>query len=204
MKTSYLAKACVLGISMLIILSMSGVFAAWYYCGIPLADEQVDFGFSTHMFTWKPEDILPTEKPGENYLVLLNSILNNSKGGLNSGKGTVENAVKKDWLVHSSQNVQGGNLKHLFITEPCKDLDFVIRYISNTEFHVFMYENDDLEAGTVDVTHIKVFKTVLIETNGVWSALESQQGHALIRRFKGTSNLAITPEEWVIGVLLQQ
>lgn len=203
MRTSYFAKVLALCLGFLIILSVTGVFAAWYYCELPLADEQGNVEFTMKLYTWKPEDILPTEKPGENYMVLLDSILNNNKGGLNSGKGTVENAVKKDKLMHSSQNVQGGNLKHLYITEPCKDLDFVIQYVTDTEFHVYMYENDDVSAGTVNYTQIKVFKTNLVETNGKWSAQESRLGYAVLRRFKSTSSIAILPEEWVIGMLPQ-
>ena len=146
MRTSYLAKALYLCLCVVIMLSLSGVFAAWHYCGIPLADENDDVGFSLNVFTWKPAGILPTEKPGENYMVLLDSVLNNNKGSLNSSKGTVENTVKKDKLLHSSQNVQGGNLKHLFITEPCKALDFIIQYVSDTEFHIYMFETEDVEA----------------------------------------------------------
>ena len=203
MRTSYLAKALSLSLVIVIMLSVSGVFAAWHYCGIPLSDEYDNANFSVSIFTWKPEEILPTEKPGSNYMVLLDSILNNNKGGLNSSKGTVENAVKMDRLVHSSQNVQGGNLKHLFITEPCKDLDFIIHYVTNTEFHVYMYENADIEAGTVNVTQFKSFKTILVETNGVWTAQESQLGYSLMRYIKGTSYVALVPEEWTIGNLPQ-
>lgn len=204
MRTSYLAKVLALCLGIVIILSLSGVFAAWHYCGIPLENQSDNANFAMSIFTWKPEEILPTEKPGANYMVLLDSVLNNNKGGLNSNKSTVENAVKKDKLIHSSQNVQGGNLKHLFITEPCKDLDFIIQYVTATEFHVYMYENDDIAAGTVNVTQIKVFKTILVETNGIWSAQESQLGYALMRYVKGTSYIALVPEEWVIGTMPQQ
>ena len=101
----------------LLLLCVGGVWASWIYCE-EYADPSTDNlgGIGLSEFVWAPEEILPTDKPGENYLDLLESILNNSKGGLNSSKGTLENAVDKHQLVHSSQNVQGGNLKHLFIT----------------------------------------------------------------------------------------
>ena len=77
MKTSYFAKSLALCLGIVLLLSISGVFAAWHYCGIPLETTNDDANFSLNAFTWAPEAILPTEKPGENYLVLLNSILNN-------------------------------------------------------------------------------------------------------------------------------
>ncbi len=201
MRTSYFSKALAICLTILITLSLSGAFAAWYYCETPLASESDDTNFSLSIFTWKPEEILPTEKPGENYMVLLDSILNNSKGGLNSGKGTLENATKKDRIVHSSQNVQGGNLKHLFVTEPCKELDFIVQYITATEFHVYMYEENDVNAGTVNVTQIKFFKTILVETNGEWTAQESQLGYSTMRYVQDTNYIALFPEEWVMGTL---
>lgn len=203
MRSSYWAKALALCLVIVVLLSVSGAFAAWYYCGVPLYDEQGYTNFSLNMFTWKPEDILPTEKPGENYMDLLNSILNNNKGGLNSSKGTLKNAVVNDKLVHSSQNVQGGNLKHLFITEASKDLDFIVQYVGQQEYHVYMFESDDMERGSVNYTQIKVFKTILVETDNGWIGQESQLGYAIIRYVKDTNYLAITPEEWKLGILPQ-
>lgn len=195
--TKYLALLCAL----VLVCSMGGVGAVWIFAEDPAntAADKMNIGLSE--FVWAPEEILPADRPGENYLDLLNSILNNSKGGLNSNKGTLENAVKKDIVVHSSQNVQGGNLKHLFITTASQDLDFIVQYISATELHVYIFEDDDVTAGLVNTTQIKVYKTIVLEENGVWRGEESRLGYATIRYVKDTSYLAIDPSEWIYGNL---
>ena len=181
--------------------SLSGVYAVWVYPEEKADPAAENMSIQLSEFVWAPEEILPDTTPGENYLVLLDAVLNYNKGGLNSSKDTLEKAVLKDKLVHSGQNVQGGNLKHLFITEPCKDLDFIVQYISDNEFHVYMYENDDVYNGAVNITNIKVYKTILIENGSEWIGQESQLGYAVLRYFPGTSVVSISPDEWVHGYL---
>ena len=173
----------------LVLLSIGGIFAVWqYYTAPETKAEQLSFEVSG--FVWTPEEVLPTETPGQNYMDLLESILNNSKAGLNSSKGTLKNAVlnDKDGLVHSSQNVQGGNLKHLFITEACRLLDFMMEYVADTEFRVYMCEADPVDEGTVGTTRVKVYMTVLAVENGKWIARETQFGYATVQYFPGSSS----------------
>lgn len=183
------------------IASISGVFGIWIFMEEPAEPQKESFGPSLSEFTWQPEEILPSDKIGENYLILFESILNNNKGGLNSSKGTLENAVLVNKLVHSSDNVQGGNLKHLFTTEESKDLDFIIEYVNNNEFNAYMYETYDTVNGLVDVTKITVYKTIYKKENGEWYGDESQLGYAILRYYKETNKIAILPNEWVKGNL---
>ena len=71
--------------------SISGVFATWFFAEeTPTSVMKAeDIGISE--FVWKPEEILPDVTPGQNYLDLHESILENTKGGLNSSKDTLEN-----------------------------------------------------------------------------------------------------------------
>lgn len=186
--------------ALLMIASVGGAFAVWIYSGETVNPVQDSARLELSEFVWAPEEILP-ETPGSNYLDLLDSILNNNKGGLNSSKGTLENAVNKDVIVHSSQNVQGGNLKHLFITQASNLLDFIVQYVSDTEFHVYMFETEDANRGTVGQTQIKVYKTILVEIDGEWIGQESQLGYAVLREVRDTDYIAVSPDEWVIGRL---
>ena len=197
--TKFITLLCAL----LILSSMGGAFAAWSYASAPTDARNSSAGLSLAEFIWAPEDILPTETPGENYMDLLTSLLENSKGGLNSGKDTLEKAVRKYHVVHCEQNVTGGNLKHLrdLFTDKSEMLDFIVQYKTDTEFHVYIFETDDVEQGTVDVTQIKVYKTILLLEKGKWAAGESQFGHAPLRYLSGTSYIAINPTEWVKGPL---
>lgn len=189
---------------MCFIASISGVFGIWIFSEEPPQPQEESFGPSLSEFTWQPEEILPSDKIGENYLVLFESILNNMKGGLNSSKGTLENAVLAHKLVHSSDKVEGGNLKHLFTTEESKDLDFLVEYVSDNEFNAYMYETYDTINGLIDTTKIMVYKTIFKQENGQWFGEESQLGYATLRYYKETNKIAILPSEWIKGNLPTQ
>ena len=136
--------------------SVSGVFATWFFAEESPESVNQSKGITISEFVWKPEEILPDITPGQNYLDLHNSILENVKGGLNSSKDTLEDAVLRDddGLLHSSQNVQGGNLTHLFITQATRELDFIVKYVSDNEFWVFMYEDAKATNGSAGITEI--------------------------------------------------
>ncbi len=200
MRCNSMAKLFALFFALISLSSLGGVFATWIYCGDVMTPQNDSWGVDLSEFVWAPEEILPVT-PGSNYMVLLDSILNNDKGGLNSSKGTVKKAVKQYSVVHSSQNVQGGNLKHLFITEECKELDFIIEYVNDSEYHVYMFENKDALAGLVNVTQIYAYKTIMTIVDGEWIGLESQLGYSTLRYVRDTSYVAISPSEWIHGSL---
>ncbi len=178
--------------------SISGVFATWFFAEetpTPVTKAE-NIGISE--FVWKPEEILPDVTPSQNYLDLHQSILENMKGGLNSSKDTLENAVLRDsdGLLHSSQNVQGGNLSHLFITSESKELDFIVEYVSDNEFLVYMYESAKAENGAAGVTRIAVYKTIYLKTGNEWNGAEAQYGFATVDFFPSSNILAIDVKTW--------
>ena len=150
--------------------SVCGVFATWQFAeDLPDAVNKAQ-GIYLSEFVWAPEEILPDVTPGQTYIDLHQSILENVKGGLNSSKDTLENAILRDsdGLLHSSQNVQGGNLNHLFITQACRELDFIAQYVTNSEFLVYMYKSSDTLNGMVGTSRMQVYKTIYVKTNGEW------------------------------------
>ena len=199
MKSAY--KFMMMLIFMVIAASMTGVYGVWIFSNEKTAEEKDNVTLKISEFTWAPEEILPTDNPGENYLVLFESILNNSKGGLNSSKDTLEKAVLENLLVHSSQNVSGGNLKHLFTTSESKELDFLVKYISDTEFHLFMYEHQATISGLVGVTNIVVYKTIVVYENKEWIGQQSKVGYAKLAYFDNSSVVAIDTDTGVRGTL---
>lgn len=191
-------KLLVLIMACSMLFSVGGVFATWQF-----AEEKPDIinksqGLHLSEFVWAPEEILPDVTPGQNYLDLYQSILENVKGGLNSSKDTLEDAVLRDenGLLHSSQNVQGGNLSHLFITNATRELDFIVQYVTDSEFWVYMYKNADAETGSTGVTQIAVYKTIFIKSNNVWEGKETQYGFATVQFFPDTNILAIDVDTW--------
>ena len=197
------SKYIALLLGLLLIASLGGVFAVWFYANGTPSPRSDDVGITLAEFVYKPADILPEDESlGEDYIQLLESILNNGKIGLNSGKGdTLEAAVQKNEILHWDQNIQGGNLKFLkdFLVGGARELDYVMHYVSDTEFHVYKYENDDVDQGTPNVTRIKVYKTILIKEDGTWTGKESQLGYATLRYVPNSSHIGIIPTEWVRG-----
>lgn len=199
--TKYIA----LLLALLLIASAGGVFAVWRYAEDPAESVHDSVGITIREdnFVWTPEQILPTDKPGENYMSLLGSILDNIKVGLNSSKDVIFDTAKRYGIVHCDQNVQGGNLKHLedVFTSSDRDLDFVIAYVSDTELHCFMYEDDDIRSGLVGTTLIKVYKTILRFDGNEWYGEESQLGYATIKYLPNSNHIGVIPGEWVRGAL---
>ena len=177
--------------------SVSGVFATWFMAEETPTSVNKSQNITLSEFIWKPEEILPSVTPGQNFLDLYESILENMKGGLNSSKDTLENAVlnASNGLVHSNQNVQGGNLKHLFITEASRELDFIVQYVSDTNFKLYTYKQTDTN-GAVGTTQIQVYMTLLIKENNVWVGQETQLGMATLQYFPNTNFIAIDVSTW--------
>ena len=184
-------------ISCLFLSSFGGIYATWRFAEEPVNNVDKTQNIILSEFTWTPEEILPTVTPGQNFLDLYESILNNVKAGLNSSKDTLEIAVKKsnNHLVHCTQNVQGGNLKHLFITEASRELEFIMEYISDTNFNLYIYKEVDT-LGAIGTTQIQVYKTFLLKTNGVWDGEVTQLGYATLQYFPNTNIPAIDVSTW--------
>ena len=181
----------------LLLSSVGGVYATWHFAETPPASVSGTQSMQLSEFVWEPEEILPTVTPGQNFLDLYSSILENDKGGLNGSKKVLENAVIKadDGLLHCTENVQGGNLKHLFTTSASRELEFLVERISNTHFNLYIYKEVDTN-GAIGVTRIEVYKTILVKTNGTWVGEETQFGYATLQYFPGTSIRSIDVSTW--------
>ena len=177
--------------------SFGGAYATWRFAENPAESTSGSQSITLSEFVWQPEEILPSVTPGQNFLDLYGSILNNVKAGLNSDKGVLENAVNKSntGLVHCSQNVQGGNLKHLFITQETRELEFLMEHVSDTNYNLYIYREVDTN-GAMGVTRIEVYKTILVKTNGTWDGEETQLGHATLQYFPNTNVRAIDVSTW--------
>ena len=177
--------------------SVGGTYAVWRFAEEPALSVSDSQSIHLSEFVWEPEEILPTVQPGQNFLDLYNSILENNKAGLNGSKDVLENAVIKadDGLLHCNENVQGGNLKHLFITSASRELEFVMERVTNTTFNLYIYRQADTN-GAMGVTRIEVYKTILKKTNGEWIGEETQFGYATLQYFPGTSVRSIDTSTW--------
>ena len=175
--------------------SIGGTFATWNYAEEPSNDVQTSQDIILSEFVWEPEEILPIT-PGQNYLDLHYSILYNEKNGLNASKDALEKAVIKNVLLHSSDNIQGGNLKHLFINEACRELEFLLVHINDDMFYLYMYKHSDTLSGAVGVTKIQVYVAILTREGDEWVSNEAQVGYAVLGYLPDTNIISIDISTW--------
>ncbi len=197
MKKSTIALSAVL-FFIVFISSISGVFATWLFAEGPAETVLSSQNITLSEFYWEPEEILPGVTPGQNYLDLHASILDNDKAGLNSSKGTLEKAVlnDSDGLLHCDQNIQGGNLKHLFTTQESKDLDFLVEYVSDNEFLIYMYKTYDVYNAAIGMTRIQVYVTTYLKANDIWVGKETHVGTAVVQYLPNSNLVAIDVDTW--------
>ena len=202
-----LIRLVILAVSLFLVLSVSGVQALWYYYLNPVeSDTNISAGIN--VFGYKPEEVLP-DSPEDNinktnHMWLIERILNYDSYGLNETKKPILHELlnQEGDVVHCKQNVQGGNLKHIFTNKTVAEkLSFSIAWISDTEYHTYTFLDDDLDKaiiGQAGSDEILVYKTVMIKgTNGVWEAVRSYEGHAKVYRPpSGVVSRSINVDTW--------
>ena len=184
---------------------VGGVYASWQYQKSPTpAEAPLSVGIKD--FYWAPEEILPDyESIGESHLDLLNSIVNDRSNGLNNQSsplnGEIKNRIQENKnTVGSMAVVQGGNLKHLFTTSATEALEFVIEFVSDTEYFIYTFEDDELNKTGKEGAIIPVFQSYCKKTDGVWEIIGSRSGTATTKYYdsnKGGKRLSIDVTTWV-------
>ena len=151
---------------------------------------------------------------GEDFAALIEAAMSDIRGdyGLNDPhKGNVipdnitaadDNGVI-DGIIYSSDNLQGGHIKHFASeTRNTHNLDFVFEYVTDTEYHLYMWRLADLEGTTPGTTTILVYKQVYHEINGTWEKSTTMAGHSIVQSVtnnQGDDIIAINPSEWEVG-----
>ena len=190
MKFVKVIKAVAVFMSVAIILGIAGVSATWKYNRTPA--DYTDGTFHSHLLFWNGVEDIP-ENPnvlGENHRALIINILEEASYGLNATKKPViHNTLNYDGaVIYAEQNVQGGNLKHILIDGTSSSrLLFQIHREKEGRYITLTYSYADLYGATINETHIEAFVTIMVEgTDGVWSAIESYGGTALVKRNNGS------------------
>ncbi len=182
-----------------------GAYAAWQYAteDAPTKDDnaRVDLG----AFFYKVDEVLPNDAiNNDNYYYLLSCIFENGYTGLNDawGRYTIQNICDKK---------EYGSMEDDSYTNAILDasynytLSFLFHYISDTEFHLYMFDPNEVEsdwtAGNTLV--MPVYKTILQKEYGTWVAKGSAEGNAVAKNYvksgTKTDKLSIEPTSWSIG-----
>jgi hypothetical protein len=153
------------------------------------------------VFDYSPEEIVPGGETsavvGENHLLLIKQILDEADYGLNATKKPIIHKYLKNVgdVIYCSQNVQGGNLKHLMIdgVSEAEKLYFVTTKISDTEYHTFTMRYADITGNPVG-TEIEAYKTIMVKEDK-WVAKTSYYG-AIKVNAPGVVSRAVDVNSW--------
>lgn len=185
MKIKTLLVCIILGI---LVCSTAGVFATWRYAEVSPESKDINLNLGLNEFIYKPEEILPddeqADKLGQNHLQLIENLLWVDSYGLNETKKPIIHDLLENTgdVVYGQENVQGGNLKHIFVdlsTESAK-LMFVVEKVNSIQYMAYTFVYSAVTINTVG-TYIEVYKTQIDKgTDNVWLATQSWLGEARV------------------------
>ena len=191
-------------VSLLLFVGVGGIYASWTYASSFVEDLNTYVGVDLLEFEFAPEEILPddeeADQAGENHVALINNVVDHITYGLNSTSKPIVNDLLQSGtaLVYSQQNVQGGNLKHLLLDDAnVEKLDFVVEYVSDTEYACYTFSSSMLTSSNSGKS-MQAYKTKIVYENGKWDAVLSYEGKATIARVtvKNSSFMSILVSSW--------
>ncbi len=191
--------------ALLIIFSISGVYATWKYSN--LGPNPVSYEISVRLgeFNWVGSGDLPTDDAiGENHISLIDQIINHPQHGLNRSDSYLNDQIKDrqdggiGWsggrdTLGSMAVTQSKELTEIFGLGSFS-LDFLIKFESSTEYYIFTTgeylgergeinfwgNNSKPGSPTVPIGEniYPIYRTKVIKTDGVWAAVETKVGYA--------------------------
>lgn len=201
----------ILFIVVIIALSTAGVYATWQYATIHSDAIEEVFSVGLNEFKWTGSEDLPSDTQGEDHAWLITNLVagtddSGSVIGLNNPNSEINEYIddrlaggwgwKRDYF--GSMAVTGGSyMEQIFGTE-AEGLSFIIRVISDYEYHIFTTSIDLGERGSANwlgTSNSKpgdpnvpigqyiyaIYRTVLTRTSTreEWSIVETKRGKAL-------------------------
>ena len=192
-------RAAALLLCLVMMLTVSGVYAIWVYPEIPLPPISDALGLDMGIFEYAPEEILPggdandgTVTPGESHLGLMGLVLNEATNfGLNLGdKSVIHSNLQTRTVLFCNQNASGKNLKHLLNNKDnTYGLYFCVEKVTDTMYYLYSFALSDLPDMGGHLGEISVYKTVMEKTD-IWRGTVSYLGHAQV---KGLTEMGASP-----------
>ena len=172
--------------AIVLILSVTFVYARWQFVSTPPASQSAILDVSLGEFLYRPEEVLPDDDEADkdlNHLSLVGRVLDDMTYGLNNGsKPIIHNVLNDTGYLYCEQHTTQGQIKKLLLDgTDSENVRFVIAKISDTEYHIYTYNDGECDDANLNSTEIVTYKTYLIKgTDGVWTATESHPGYAQV------------------------
>ena len=173
---------------MMFLLSVTGVYAAWLYCEVPLESVNVNVNFEMSIFQWQGSENLPDdEQAGQAHAVLIDKLINGDGVGLNSEDSYLNQQIQIRSTIYQRDTLgsmavtQGNELTNLFDLET-ENVAFLIQTIEEETYYIFTTSEDLGENGSpnyaIGTTISPIFRTTVKLVNGSWTAVVTEEGSA--------------------------
>ena len=190
---------------LLMLFSVGGVYATWKYTNDGIAPGVVELPIRLGELNWAGSGDLPTDDAiGENHISLIDQIINHPQHGLNTSGSYLNDQIKDrqdgglGWsggrdTLGSMAVTQSEELTEIFgLTS--YSLNFLIQFKSNTEYYIFTTGEYLGQRGEISIwgtnktpgqptvpiggSIYPIYRTRVVKTDGVWAAVETQEGYA--------------------------
>lgn len=190
---------------LLMLFSVGGVYATWKYTNDGIAPGVVELPIRLGEFNWAGSGDLPTDDAiGENHISLIDQIINHPQHGLNTSGSYLNDQIKDrqdgglGWsggrdTLGSMAVTQSEELTEIFgLTS--YSLNFLIQFKSDTEYYIFTTGEYLGQRGEISIwgtnktpgqptvpiggSIYPIYRTRVVKTDGVWAAVETQEGYA--------------------------
>ena len=186
------------------VLSVGGVYATWKYTNLGPTPVSHELSIRMGEFDWAGSGDLPTDDAiGEDHISLIDMIINHPEHGLNTAGSYLNEQIEarqNGGLTWSGRDTLGSmavtqseELSEIFgLTS--YNLEFLIQFISDTEYYIFTTGVDLGERGEISWTGSNktpgsptvpigeniypIYRTRVIKEDGVWKAVETKVGYA--------------------------
>ena len=199
-------RAMSLIMCIVVIVSIGGVYAVWQYSSNRPNTESLEIPIKVGEFEWSGSGNLPTDDAiGEDHLALIQNIIAHPEHGLNQSGSYLNEQIEKrqdgglGWrdgrdTLGSMAVTQSGELTEIFGLD-ASNLDFLIQFVSNTEYYIFTTGVDLGTRGEINwlgtsnktpgkpTTPIgqsiyPIYRTKVVKENGTWKGIETVVGYA--------------------------
>ena len=207
-------RSLLIGLCLLLLLSVSGVYAAWQYCEMPLGSAQSNLDFYVDIFKWQGSDVLPDDPDaGLAHASLIGKLINGEGIGLNSPDSYLNEQIRNRTRYWSRDTLgsmaikQGDSLEALFDLGT-ENTTFLIHMVSDTTYYIFTTSLDLGENGSpnyaIGTTISPIYRTTVQKVNGTWVAIITEEGSAPSAYYEESQLIFITrskipsfdPEKW--------
>ncbi len=197
MKIFVFSKSLLVGLCLLLILSVSGVFSTWIFAEMPLSGNGNGIVLGMNVFHWQGSEVLPDEEEeGHAHALLINNLVNGENIGLNAPDSYLNEQIAERLSRYGGHDTlgsmaitQGTALETLFDLNT-QNVTFLIQMKSDTLYYIFTTSLDLGERRNptyrIGTSISPIYRTTVVKENGTWVTTVTEEGSATSAYYEET------------------